>query len=377
MFNSNSTSSMQPKKDPVLTDFPVENPPTDSISSLKYSPVEDILTACSWDGSVYIYAPSNPSSHESMTLKTSIPNPNGSPILCSCFSGDGRYLFTGSADGCVRYIDMLNGSISELGKHSLAVSCMTFTNTMTLITGSWDKTVKVWNMSNPQPLQKEIVLDEKVFSMDSKMNTIVILLSSSFVAYDTYTLEKILPPSVFNKPRASVSISSYGGSSTHTSNKYQIKSQWQLRCVACSNDGQDVLVGTSGSKAEIVAIRPGNGISNNYYAFRCKQNLGNRDAYPVNSVRFHPSFPTTILTAGADGVAILWNKQVKCRLGIGGPGVDSSDRCITDASFNRTGRYLAIAGGYDWSQGYKSQISMPVEIRIIMIPEDLHSRTGL
>ncbi|KAI5191221.1 mRNA export factor [Nematocida minor] len=378
MYNSNTSASLQQNKETTLNDFIVQQAPSDSISSIKYSPCEDILTACSWDGSVYIYAPSNPNSHETMSLKTSIPNPNGSPILCSCFSGDGRYLFTGSADGVIRAVDMTSGNMSELGSHSMAVSCMAFTNAMTLMSGSWDKTVKVWSISNLQAPPKELIMEDKVFAMDSKMNTVAILLSNNLVSYDVYTLEKIQTggASGFGKMRTGVGMS-YGGSTVQQS-KYQVKSTWQLRSVACSNDGQDAIIGTTGSKSEIVGLRPSNAITTLYYSFRCKHTQGDRNVYPVNSVQFHPAFPHTMLTAGSDGVVILWNRQAKCRLAIAGPGVSGSDNAgITATAYNHTGRYLAIAVGYDWSQGYKAQISTPVEIRIVMIPEDTHNKTGM
>ncbi|KAI5165248.1 mRNA export factor [Nematocida sp. ERTm5] len=381
MYNPNTTTSMQGNKEVMLSDFLVQQPPTDSISSIKYSPMSDILTACSWDGSVYIYMPTNPSVHESMALKTSIPNPNGSPILCSCFSNDGMYLFTGSADGVVRAVDMGTGNLSELGRHSLAVSSMVFTSARTLVTGSWDKTVKVWNINNPQAPPKEILMEEKVCGMDSKMSTITILLSNNIVSYDVYTLEKIQVPTnsaYQNKLRPG---SSMGYGTIQTASKYQLKSLWQLRSVSCSNDGQDAIVGTTGSKAEIVAVRPGNGLSTLYYSFRCKQNSSDRNAYPINSVHYHPAFPMTLLTAGTDGVVMLWNRQAKCRVAIGGPGATATssgiDKCITATAFNSTGRYLAVAVGYDWSQGFKSQIPTPVEIRILMIPEEIHAKTGM
>lgn len=376
MYNSSTASSMQQHKEVSMTDFLIQQAPTDSISSIQYSPVEDLLTACSWDGSIYIYAPSNPNSHETMALKTSIPNPNGSPILCSCFSSDGRYFFTGSADGVIRVVDMTTGNMNDLGTHSQAVSCMTFTNAMTLITGSWDKTVKVWNINAQNPLQKELIMEDKVFDMDSRMSTISILLSTSIVSYDTYTLEKIqTPPVGYNKVRTGMGYT--GTIQSANQNKFQIKSQWQLRCIACSNDGMDAIIGTSGSKAEIIAVRQGQMMSSYYYSFKCKQSTVDRNVYPINSVKFHPAFPTTIMTAGSDGMIMLWNKHAKCRLGIGGPGKNTPEMSITSTSFNSTGRYLAIAVGYDWSRGYKPQISTPVEIRIMPIPEDIHTKTGL
>ncbi|KAI5133087.1 mRNA export factor [Nematocida ausubeli] len=381
MYNPTTTTSMQGNKEVLLSDFLVQQPPTDSISSIKYSPVSDILTACSWDGSVYIYMPSNQNVHESMALKTSIPNPNGSPILCSCFSSDGMYLFTGSADGAVRVIDMGTGNLTTLGRHSLGVSAMVFTCARTLVTGSWDKTVKVWDINNPQAQPKELLMEDKVYAMDSKMNTIAILLSNTIVSYDAYTLEKVQVPTnsaYQNKLRPSTPM---GYGTIQTATKYQLKSQWQLRSISCSNDGQDAIVGTTGSKAEIVAVRPGNSLSTMYYSFRCKQTTTDRNAYPINSVHYHPAFPMTLLTAGTDGVVMLWNRQAKCRVAIGGPGASSVssviDKCITATAFNNTGRYLAVAVGYDWSQGFKSQISTPVEIRILMIPEEIHSKTGM
>ena len=77
-----------------------------------------------------------------------------------------------------------------------------------------------------------------------------------------------------------------------------------------------------------------------------------RDTYdeinPINVMKF---FPTgTFMTAGADGVYIMWDKDQKSRLQKPNP---AAHLPITAATFNSSGNILAYALGYDWGQGHE------------------------
>ncbi|OAG32594.1 mRNA export factor [Nematocida displodere] len=365
-------------REPSIPDTIVPQPPTDTVSSLLYSPNSDILAACSWDGSVYIYAPRNPSSHESMSLKTSIPNMNASPILCSCFSNDGALLFTGSADGKIRVIDMTTGNPTEFIGHDSAVSCMAFTSTQLLVTGGWDKKLKFWNPQSMQAPVKEHLLEEKVHAMDAKGSVVVACLTRNLMAiFDAYTLEK-KPPAATNTYGSSSFIGSkYGRSSTmgmgygaSSMNKFATKLTWQIRSIACNSTGSFALLGAIDARADIIAIQNTDSHSqSDFYVFKCHKQ--DKELYPVNKVLIHPVYQTTMATFGGDGMYNLWRRPDRYRLKFGGPGNGQS---ITTAAFDTTGRYLAYATGYDWSKGYLPQISIPVEIRIVPISEKYHQK---
>ncbi|KAI5186434.1 mRNA export factor [Nematocida homosporus] len=366
--------SQQPTNEP-LPEIIVPNPPSDSISSLAYSPVSDVLTACSWDGSIYIYSPSSPESHETMSLKTSIPNTNSSPILCSCFSNDGAFLYTGSADGKIRILDMSSGNLNELVGHSVGIGCMTFTASGFLVTGGWDKRLKVWDLMTSQTPIKEILMDHKIFALDSKDRSIVVGLSNNqLVTYDSHRFEKVKLPTISSSYRGGYGYKAPGQMSLNRSyesgSKYVPKINWQIRSISCSNDGNVALVSSIESKVDLVAVQPMEDTPNNYfYSFKCHKT--DRVLYPVNKVMFHPIFQTTVVTFGGDGSYTLWDRLALTRLRTGGP---QNDMSITTAAFDKTGRFMAYAIGYDWSKGFRAQIPVPVEIRIVSVPENVHKQ---
>jgi len=368
---------MYSRSDHALPDVTVPNPPSDTVSSLNYSPTSDILVACSWDGSVYIYAPSTPGSLENMVLKTSFPNTNSSPVLCSCFSNDGVVLFTGSADGVVRAIDMSSGSFSEIGAHETAVSAMAYTVSNYLVTGGWDKKVKFWDTKQQPMLIKEETLNERVYAIDSKGESVVACLAKNeIVTFNAYNFARVLTPTadsygsgsfMENKYGMSSSVGMrYGGSSQDS--KYVTKLAWQIRSVSCSNDGVIVLLGSLDSKIDMIAVKQVKSADvSNFYTFRSHKTEA--ALYPINKVLFHPVYQNSFLTCGGDGMYNLWNRESRKRKKTGGPGAGNP---ITAAAFDKTGRYLAYAVGYDWSKGYIPQINIPVEIKIALISESDH-----
>jgi mRNA export factor len=81
-----------------------------------------------------------------------------------------------------------------------------------------------------------------------------------------------------------------------------------------------------------------------------QQPYSRKDTYDevnaINAMCFHPA--GTFMTAGSDGVFIMWDKDEKSRLQKPHP---PAHLPITAASYNSAGSMLAYALGYDWGQG--------------------------
>lgn len=364
-----------------LPEIVVPQPPADTVSSLLYSPATDgLLSACSWDGSVYLYATDGSGLQESLQLKTSIPNANSSPVLCSCFSPDGAMLFTGSADGNIRIIDMNTGGQVDFPGHEAGISCMAYTTSGYLVTGGWDKKVKFWNAKqyDSNPLVKEYTMDEKVYAMDSKDSVLVVCLGKNIlVSFEVHNLTKLHLPSsastVYNSygqnkygDRNSGVNSSYGSNTANS--KYLTKLTWQIRTLACMYDGKCAALGGLDGRVDIVAVQETKEQSlQNFFVFKCHRE--EPLAYPINKLLYHPLYQNVILTCGGDGTYKLWNTHTRTKVKTGGPGGEKS---ITAAAFDSGGKHCAYSVGYDWSKGYLAQINVPVEIRIAPIPDQSH-----
>ncbi|KAI5181600.1 mRNA export factor [Nematocida sp. AWRm80] len=363
-------SSASSRKEIQLNgEFVVNNPPADTISAMAYAPNSNILVACSWDGSIYIYECNG--SYDSTVLKTSIPNPGESPILCCCFSPDGLNLFTGSADGKIRVLNMMNTQLVEIGTHTAGIGCIICTNNGILVTGGWDKKLKFWQVSSMINLVKEYTLADKIYAIDSQADIVSVCIVGNIVLhYNTFSLEKIILPEYSGRDTYSMR---YGTGSTYGATpRYKPSTNWAIRSIACSLSGDALAVGGIDGRAEVLNTKTQQQSSMNstptIAPFKCSGSTTGNILYSVNKIMFHPVFPGILLTCTSNGKFCLWKMKEKILLASGGP---SNEHMITTAAFHPSGKYLAIAIGYDWSKGFKSQIDVPVEILIYPIPENI------
>lgn len=369
------------REEDKLAEIKVAQVPSDTISAMKFSPVSDILAVCSWDGSIYIYMLNTPgASYENMALKTSIPNSNASPFLCCCFSTSGDILYAGTADGKLCMINMATGNMTEAVVHEMGISSIAYTKNNLIVTGSWDMKIKIWSPANMQVPLNEKTFSGKIVDIDSKNDLIFVSLSTNYVsAYSIYDFSSVI---------ISKQTSSYGGSymdnkyksssmgmgyqSASSDQKYNLKASAQIRRIATLNAETIVAIANILGKVEISHIYKENSISTRVEpSFSFRAHRVGKYLYPINAMLFHPIFQKTLVTAGADGNIFLWNLNTKARIKAAGP---SKEWSITSLCFDKTGRFLAYSVGYDWSKGYKETVSIPIEIRIALVPETIHSK---
>jgi WD40 repeat protein len=87
-------------------DFEVASPPSDSISSLSFSPVANYLIATSWDNQVRCY---EIQANGQSAGKAAISHDQ--PVLCSDWSADGSTVFTGQAMPQLPHCFTVRGSL--------------------------------------------------------------------------------------------------------------------------------------------------------------------------------------------------------------------------------------------------------------------------
>lgn len=153
-------------------------PPGDGISSLSFSPTaEELLLLSSWDCTTRLYDVSR------NQLKNTYDFSGAS--LCCSFDCSGQQGYSGGLDEFIYALDFTRGVKYALGQHQAAVSSMHYNGTANcLFTGSWDRTVQVWDFRSPVPSLR-LILAGKVFSLSCSNNRLVVATSArDLTVYD-------------------------------------------------------------------------------------------------------------------------------------------------------------------------------------------------
>ena len=185
-------------------------------------------------------------------------------VLDVCFTEDA--LFSGGLDRKLRKLD-LSGNSTIVGQHDDAIKSLVylksiFFNQDLVLTGSWDKTLRVWDAQQSTPLCT-LNLPEKVFSMDAcGYHVVVGMANRSIWIYDIRQLQEPL----FKRT----------SSLKHMTRK-----------IKCMPNGQGFLTTSIEGRVAVDYFEEGDN-----FAFKChrKKVQGVEHIYPVHSVAFFPKF---------------------------------------------------------------------------------------
>ncbi|KAL8061027.1 hypothetical protein ABFX02_02G062200 [Erythranthe guttata] len=186
-----------------------------------------------------------------------------------------------------------------------------------LVTGSWDKTLRYWDLrqQNPTWVQQ---LPDRCYALSVKHPLMVVGTADRNIL--VFNLQN--PQTEFKRIVSPL--------------------KYQTRCLAAFPDQQGFLVGSIEGRVGVHHFD--DSLSSKNFTFKCHRD-GN-DIYSVNSLNFHPVHHT-FSTAGSDGAFNFWDKDSKQRL-------KAMLRCnqpITCSSFNNDGSIYAYSVCYDWSKG--------------------------
>ncbi|KAJ5772842.1 hypothetical protein N7457_007738 [Penicillium paradoxum] len=318
----------------ISKDVALNNPPEDGISDLRFSPTNEHLAVASWDKKVRIYEINDQGQSEGKALFE-----HEAPVLNCCWSPDGTKVVGAGADKAARMFDLGTGTTTQVAAHDAPIrSCHMIPNpsiggSPLLITGSWDKTVKYWDLRQSTAIAS-VECQERVYTMDVKNKLLVIGTADRYI-----NIINLDQPTKFYKTM-------------------QSPLKWQTRVVSCFSDASGFAVGSVEGRCAIQYVEEKDSASN--FSFKCHRETppASRDVcniFSVNSITFHPVHGT-FSTAGSDGTFHFWDKDAKHRLkgypAVGGP--------ITTTAFNRTGNIFAYAVSYDWSKGYSANTQQTV-----------------
>ncbi|KZV59679.1 Poly(A)+ RNA export protein [Peniophora sp. CONT] len=313
-----ATASTEPK------DVEVADPPPDSISSISFSPVADFLAVGSWDNNVRIYevGPNGQTQGKAMYQ-------HQAPVLSTCWSKDGTKLFSGGCDNAVRLFDISTGQSSQVAQHDGPVKVVRSIETpqgSIIATGSWDKTLKYWDLRSPNPIST-VTLPERVYTMDVVYPLLVVGTAERHVQ-------------IFNLSNPTQPFK------TMTS-----PLKWQTRVISCFPAANGFAVGSVEGRVAIQYVEDKD--SQNNFSFKChrKDSAPNTKdqslVFAVNDITFHPQ-QGTFSTAGSDGTINFWDKDARTRL----KSFEPTPGPVTASAFNHSGTIFAYSCAYDWSKGH-------------------------
>jgi len=294
-------------------DVEVAQPPNDSVSCLSFSPKGNFLVAGSWDNQVRCW--------EIQQTGNTVPKfsvSHEAPVLCTCWTGDGTRVFSGSCDGKAKIWDSRTSQPTQVAQHQAGIKSIFYLDDLNcLVTGSWDRTLKYWDCRSPNAVGTA-QLPERVYCMDVKFPLAVVgTADRHIVIYD------------MRKP-------------TTEFKKFASPLKFQSRVLSCFIDKTGFALGSIEGRVAIHHIDDKDASKN--FAFKCHRE--NNEIFSVNVLAFHPMWGT-FATAGSDGNYNFWDKYSKQRL----KQFTRNPLPVTAGAFSMDGSIFAYALGYDWSKG--------------------------
>ncbi|XP_020577103.1 LOW QUALITY PROTEIN: protein RAE1-like [Phalaenopsis equestris] len=293
--------------------FEVLPAPTDSISSLTFSPKGNYMVATSWDNQVRCWEILAGSSQPKASIS------HDQPVLCSTWKDDGTTVFSGGCDKLVKMWPLMSGGQpTQVAAHDEPIKEIAWIEPLKcLVTGSWDKTLRYWDTRQAQPVHTQ-QLPERCYALTVRYPLMVVGTADRNLI--VFNLQN--PQTEFKRIVSPL--------------------KYQTRCLAAFPDQQGFLIGSIEGRVGVHHLDDAQQSKN--FTFKCHRE-GN-EIYSVNSLNFHPVHHT-FATSGSDGAFNFWDKDSKQRL-------KAMVRChfpITCSTFNQDGSIFAYAVCYDWSKG--------------------------
>ncbi|KAJ3784669.1 WD40-repeat-containing domain protein [Lentinula aff. detonsa] len=325
------------------TNIELPHPPSDSISSLSFAQNADYLAVGSWDNSVRVYEVSLQGHTQCKATYT-----HRAPVLSVCWNEEGNRIFSGSIDNTGLMFDATTGQTTQVAQHDGPVKAVKWVNMPhagVLVTGSWDKTIKYWDIRTPSPIAT-VQLPERCYTLDAIYPLMVVGTAGRRIL--TFDLAK--SPVVFGNNVSSLMM--------------------QTRVVTCCPDKTGFAVGGVEGRVSFNYIEKKNKRDN--YSFKCHrqnsspQKVDQSLVYSVNDINFHPVHGT-FSTCGSDGTAHFWDGATRMRL----KSFNRASGPIACSAFNRTGSMFACAVSYDWHKGFSGMTSeQPNKVTIYAVKEE-------
>lgn len=306
------------KQEATIIDIP--EAPADSVSDISFTPDNAAMAVSAWDSTVTVYALSLGGYGAPQAPRRTRVHALPAPALSTAFFGS--TLLAGLVDGSLVCIDAA-GTQTAIPAHGAGVKGVRNYNNQFVVTGSFDGTLKFWDLKSTAPIHT-IPLPAKVYALSLSGSLLCVALSNKTIM--VFDMNNMGVPASFT------SRFTYG-----------------LRSVGCGLDMDSFAVGGIEAKIEIFS----RSVETKKYIARAHRE-GTR-LYAVNIVRYYPADPNILVSGGADGT-LIWFDRVN-RLKIASlPGTAP----VTAGEFTVDGRFFVFATGDDWSKGYTGSYVKPI-----------------
>ncbi|KAB1226934.1 hypothetical protein CJ030_MR1G022236 [Morella rubra] len=235
--------------------FEVAQPPSDSVSSLSFSPKANYLVATSWDNQVRCWEIMHSGAAVGSTPKASISLDQ--PVLCSTWKDDGTTVFSGGCDKQAKMWPLSGGQPMTVAMHDAPIKEIAWIPEMNLLaTGSdmyWDT-----RQSNPVHTQQ---LPDRCYSLTVRHPLMVVGTADRNLV--VFNLQN--PQTEFKRITSPL--------------------KYQTRCVTAFPDQQGFLVGSIEGRVGVHHLDDSQQSKN--FTFKCHRD--GSEIYSVNSLNFHPA----------------------------------------------------------------------------------------
>lgn len=294
------------------SEFHLHDVPSARISATKFSPVSSqFLIASFWDNSVRLY--------DVVSNKLVAKYLHGGPVLDCCFQ-DTACVWSGGLDKKVVSFNFELEKGLTVGTHNSPIRCVEYCPILdVVITGSWDKMVKLWDPRSNLPAGT-FAQPDKVYAMAVCGYKIIVGTAGRRVLiWDLRNMD-------------------------HEDQQRESSLKFQTRCIKSFPSEKAYALSSIEGRVAVEYLDPSPAVQKKRYAFKChriKDSNGVEEIYPVNAVAFHP-IHGTCATGGSDGFVNIWDCVKKKRL----TQFHRYPAGIASLSFNPHGTQLAVASSY-------------------------------
>jgi len=294
------------------TEIQLNQNPTDVISAVKFGPSSNqYLLVSSWDGAVRLYDTA------ANVLRQKYLH--DAPVLDCAFHGPASVV-SGGLDNLLKHCDLNSQTETVLGAHNDAIKCVEIAAKVNgVLTGSWDRTVKLWDIRQRECVGSYDQSNGRVYSMSVIDEKIAVATSErKVIIWDLRNMNQYLI-------------------------RRESSLKYQTRAIKISPNKEGYVMSSIEGRVAVEYFDPDPEVQKRKFAFKCHRmkEYNIEHIYPVNAISFHNIY-NTFATGGSDGFVNIWdgfNKKRLCQF-------HHYDASIAALAFSNDGSTLAIACSY-------------------------------